>query len=197
MEKKKVHFPNSAGWTPKKQFCFRKSVPFRILSPHSKLWYLICIQVVKQWWTWRCGFSVICLMSQRSDCSPLLFLFWFSPPNALFFVTDHTTKLGMKDLLKAQQWWVEIVLNLLPPQYRKNALTTTSRSPVTQIPVQFHALFVQNYKTLFGMSMQKRQFVLSFKIRILTLIGHWLNSGRILGWLQNLDVYLCNDKTMY
>ena len=32
------------------------------------------------------------------------FFICFSPPNALFFVTDHTTKLGMKDLLKAQQW---------------------------------------------------------------------------------------------
>ena len=33
-----------------------------------------------------------------------LVCFCFSPPNALFFVIDHTAKLGMKDLLKAQQW---------------------------------------------------------------------------------------------
>ena len=32
------------------------------------------------------------------------FLFCFSSPNELFFVIDHTTKLGMKDLLKDQQW---------------------------------------------------------------------------------------------
>ena len=32
------------------------------------------------------------------------FCFSFSPPNALFFVTDHTTNVGMKDLLKDQQW---------------------------------------------------------------------------------------------
>ena len=31
------------------------------------------------------------------------FCFCFSPPSA-FFVIDHTTKLGMKDLLKDQQW---------------------------------------------------------------------------------------------
>ena len=34
----------------------------------------------------------------------VVILFWFSPPNALFFVIDHTTKLGTKDLLKDQQW---------------------------------------------------------------------------------------------
>ena len=43
----RVHFPITAGWTPNKQFCFSKSAPFRILSPHSKLWYHICSQVVK------------------------------------------------------------------------------------------------------------------------------------------------------
>ena len=32
------------------------------------------------------------------------FCFHFPPSNALLFVTDHTTKLGMKDLLKAQKW---------------------------------------------------------------------------------------------
>ena len=46
-KKKKVNFPNSAGWTPNKQFCFFKSAPFRILSPHTKLRYHICSQVVK------------------------------------------------------------------------------------------------------------------------------------------------------
>ena len=40
-KKGKVHFPNSAGWAPNKQFCFSKSPPFRILSPHSKLWFHI------------------------------------------------------------------------------------------------------------------------------------------------------------
>ena len=39
-------------------------------------------------------------------------------------VQNHTTKIGMKDLLKAQQWWVERDSNLIPPQYRMNALTT-------------------------------------------------------------------------
>ena len=85
LKKKKVKLPNSPGWTPNKQFCFSKSAPFRILSPHSKLWYHICSQVVKQWWTWSCGFKVTCSKPQRSDCSPMLFLFCFPPPNALFF----------------------------------------------------------------------------------------------------------------
>ena len=85
-------------------------------------------------WTWSCGFKVTCSRSQRSDCSPLLFLFCFSPSNALFFVIDHTTKLGMKDLLKDQQWWVERDSNLIPPQYRPNALTTTPCSPLRHAP---------------------------------------------------------------
>ena len=46
-ERKKVNFPTSAGWTPNKQFCFSRSAPFRILSPHSKLWYHNSSQVVK------------------------------------------------------------------------------------------------------------------------------------------------------
>ena len=41
---REVNFPITAGWTPNKQFCFSKSAPFRILSPHSKLWYHICSQ---------------------------------------------------------------------------------------------------------------------------------------------------------
>ena len=36
----------------------------------------------------------------------------------------------MKDLLKDQQWWVEKDSNLIPPQYRPNALTTTPSSPL-------------------------------------------------------------------
>ena len=71
-------------WTPNKQFCFSKSAPFRVLSPHSKLWYHICSHVIKQWWTWSCGFNVTCSRSQRYDCSSLPFLFCFSPPHALF-----------------------------------------------------------------------------------------------------------------
>ena len=125
-----VNFPITAGWAPNKQFCIFKSAPFWILSHHSKLWYHICSKVVKQWWAWNCDFKVTYSKSQRSDCSPLLFLFCFSPPNALFFVTDHTTKLGMKDLLKDQQWWVARNSNLIPPQYRPNALTTTPFSHV-------------------------------------------------------------------
>ena len=35
-------------------------------------------------WTWSSR-------SQRSDCSPLFVCFCFSPPNTLFFVTDHTS----------------------------------------------------------------------------------------------------------
>ena len=37
---------------------------------------------------------------------------------------------GMNDLLKAQQWWVERDSNLIPPQYRPNALTTTPCSRI-------------------------------------------------------------------
>ena len=44
---REVTYPITAGWTPNKQFCFSKSAPFRILSPHSKLWYHICSHVVK------------------------------------------------------------------------------------------------------------------------------------------------------
>ena len=140
-KKKKVYFPNSAGWTPNKQFCFCKSAPFRILSPPSKLWYHICSQMVQQWWTWSCGLRVTCSRSQRSDCSPLLFLFCFSPPNALFFLIDHTTKLGMKDLLKTQQWWVE---RFEPDtaQSMPNALTTTPCSPTTP----YSSFFLNNHK---------------------------------------------------
>ena len=36
LEKREVNFPITEGWTPNKQFCFSKSAPFRILSPHSK-----------------------------------------------------------------------------------------------------------------------------------------------------------------
>ena len=57
---------------------------------------------------------------------------------ALFCVTDHTTKLGMKDLLKAQQWWVERDSNLLPPQYRANALSVTPCSLSHKIHANFH-----------------------------------------------------------
>ena len=57
------------------------------------------------------------------------FQFCFSPPNALFLVTDQTTKLEMKDLLKDQQLWVDRDSNLIPPQYRPNALTTAPCSP--------------------------------------------------------------------
>ena len=58
-------------------------------------------------------------------CFLSFFCFCFSPPNALLFVLDHTTKLRIKELLKAQQWWVERDSNLIPSQYRSNALTTT------------------------------------------------------------------------
>ena len=61
------------------------------------------------------------------------FYFCFSPPNALFFVIDHTTKLGMKDSLKDQQWWVQRYSNLIPPQYRPNALSTAPCSTIIQI----------------------------------------------------------------
>ena len=44
---REVNFPITAGWTPNKQFCFSKSEPIWILSPHSKPWYHICSQVVK------------------------------------------------------------------------------------------------------------------------------------------------------
>ena len=54
--KNKVYFPNSAGWTPNKQFCFSKSAPFRILSPHSKLWYHICSQAK---WSSNCGLGAV------------------------------------------------------------------------------------------------------------------------------------------
>ena len=86
-----------------------------------------------------------CSRSQRSDCSPLLFLFCFSPPNALFFVTDHTTKLGMKDLLKAQQWRVGRDSNLIPPQYRTNALTATPCSPYKFQTVENKTSWWQNF----------------------------------------------------
>ena len=46
-KRREVTFPITAGWAPKKQFCFSKWAPFRILTPHSKLWYHICSQVVK------------------------------------------------------------------------------------------------------------------------------------------------------
>ena len=71
----------------------------------------------------------------RSDCSPLLFFICFSTPHALFCVTDHTTKLGMKVLVKDQQWGVERDSNLIPPQDRTNALTTIPCSHVAYSPI--------------------------------------------------------------
>ena len=44
----------------------------------------------------------------------------------------------MKDLPKDQQWWVERGSNLIPPQYRPNALTTTPCSPTWA----FYGLFI-------------------------------------------------------
>ena len=83
---------------------------FWITSHPSKLWYHICSQMVKQWWTWSCGFKVTWSVSQRSHCSMMLCLLCFSPPIALFFVID-------------QQLCVEKDSNLVPPQYRPNALS--------------------------------------------------------------------------
>ena len=73
-------------------------------------------------------FKVTGSRSERSDCLPLhFFIFGFSPPNALSLIIP-LTKLGMKDLLKNQQWRVERDSNLIPPHYRPNALTTTPSS---------------------------------------------------------------------
>ena len=83
------------------------------------------------------------------------FLFCFSPPNALFFVIDHTTKLGMKDLLKDQQWWVERDSNLIPPQYRPNALTTTPCSPIKKCIQSYsgnHYSISSRYDQLFSVT---------------------------------------------
>ena len=73
-----ANFPITAGWTPNKQLRFSKSALFRILSPHSKLLYHICSQVVMQCLAWSCDFKVTCSWSQRSDCSQLLSLFFLS-----------------------------------------------------------------------------------------------------------------------
>ena len=64
---------------------------------------------------------------------PLLFLFFFSQQYALFCVTDHTTKLGMKDLLKDQQWWVERDSNLIPlrPLYAQTVRYNFARWSMT------------------------------------------------------------------
>ena len=59
----------------------------------------------------------------------LLFLL-FSTKCVIF--CHSFTKLEMKDLLKVQQWWVERDSNLIPPQYRPNALTTTPCSPLAK-----------------------------------------------------------------
>ena len=47
---------------------------------------------------------------------------------------DHTTKLEMKNLLKTKQWWVGRDSNLIPAQYRLNAITTTPCSPIRYTP---------------------------------------------------------------
>ena len=66
-KEREVNFAITAGWTPNKQFCFSKSAPFRILSPHSKLWYHICIFAAK--WSNNCGgFKVTCSRSKDFDC---------------------------------------------------------------------------------------------------------------------------------
>ena len=58
----------------------------------------------------------------------------------LVFWHDHTTKLGMKDLLMAQKWWVERDSNLIPSQYRLNALTTTSCPFSSRTQVRFKSM---------------------------------------------------------
>ena len=75
--KKRNVFPQFR-WTPNKQFWFFMSVPFRIVSTHSRIWCHICSQVVKLWFIWNCGSKVTCSRSQKCDLSPLLFLFCFS-----------------------------------------------------------------------------------------------------------------------
>ena len=55
----------------------------------------------------------------------LLTVFLLFSAKCGIFVIDHTPKLGMKDLLKVQQGRVERDSNLIPPQYRTNALITT------------------------------------------------------------------------
>ena len=59
-----------------------------------------------------------------------LFVLLFSAKCVIFWSLNNTTKLGVKDLLKDQQWRVERDSNLIPPQYRPNALTTTLCTPL-------------------------------------------------------------------
>ena len=95
-----VNFPITAGWMPNKQFCLCKLTPF---GQHYD-----CSQVSGQAMVDLKLWSQSDLLNQchkglqtAHRCS---FLFYFSLTNALFFVTDHTTKLRIKDLLKDQQW---------------------------------------------------------------------------------------------
>ena len=46
-EREKLISPLPRGGRRISSSAFSKSAPFRILSPHSKLWYHICSQVVK------------------------------------------------------------------------------------------------------------------------------------------------------
>ena len=87
-----------------------------------------------QKWTRSCGFKWLAQGHKGLTAHRCSFYFCFSPPNALIFVTDHTTKLGIKDLFKPQQLWIERYSNLIPPQYNTNALTTT---PTVQFGPEF------------------------------------------------------------
>ena len=83
-KRREVTFPITAGWAPNKQFCFSKWAPFRILTPHSKLWHHIAAK-----WSSNGGLEAVVskwfaqghkgLSSHR--CS---FHFCFSPPIPLF-----------------------------------------------------------------------------------------------------------------
>ena len=134
-----MYFPDSAGWQRWVSssaflswcaFGYYLSIAWCYCSQILFCCKCYCSQMVKQWLTWSCAFKATCSRFQRPpNCSPLLFLFLLFSAKCVIFFFAHATKPGMKDLLKAQQWWVERDSNLLPPQYRANALTTTPCSP--------------------------------------------------------------------
>ena len=99
--RKKVQKPNSEEWRPIYIYVLLTRCHFRVLSPHNQQMYSICSQKVKQWPALSCGFKKSWSSSQRSDYSPLLFF-----PRQMHFSHDLTTMLGMKNLLKTQQWRV-------------------------------------------------------------------------------------------
>ena len=97
-----INSPITQSWHWKNSSAFRTRRPFWILSLHSKLRYLIWSQLVLEAVSRWLGLGYKDLTTHhRSHC--------FFSAKCSCFCCDNTTKL--KDLLKFQQRWVDLILS--------------------------------------------------------------------------------------